>query len=40
LFEVLKSYICLSFDEIEFDFVTWVFYNGISNDLLMGKFHI
>jgi hypothetical protein len=33
LFENLKNYICLSFDEIEFDFVTYVFYNKINNEL-------
>ena len=35
-FEILKNYICLSFDEIEFDFVTQVFYNEINNDLFNG----
>jgi hypothetical protein len=30
LFEILKNYICLSFDENEFDFVTYVFYNKIN----------
>ena len=27
LFEILKNYICLLFNEIEFYFVTYVFYN-------------
>jgi hypothetical protein len=34
LFEIFKNYICLSFDEIEFNFVTYVFYNEINNELL------
>jgi hypothetical protein len=34
LFEIFKNYICLSFDEIEFNFVTYVFYNEINNKLL------
>ena len=33
LFEILKNYICLLFDETEFDFVTYVFYNEINNEL-------
>jgi hypothetical protein len=36
LFEILKNYICLSFDKIEFDFVTYVFYNEINNGLFNG----
>ena len=36
LFEILKNYICLSFDKIEFDFVTYMFYNEINNDLFNG----
>jgi hypothetical protein len=36
LFEILKNYICLSFDKIEFDFVTYVFYNEINNRLFNG----
>ena len=34
LFQINK--ICLSSDEIEFDFVTQVFYNEINNDLFNG----
>jgi hypothetical protein len=33
LFEILKNYIFLSFNEIKFDFVTWVFYTEIDNNL-------
>jgi hypothetical protein len=33
LFEILKIYICLSFHESEFDFVTKMFYNEINNGL-------
>ena len=33
MFDILKNYIFLSFNEIKFDFVTWVFYNEIDNDL-------
>jgi hypothetical protein len=40
MFEILKNYIRLSFDEIKFDFVTWMFYNEINNDSFMGTFHI
>jgi hypothetical protein len=36
LFEILKNYIYLSFDEIEFDFVTYVIYNKINNGLFNG----
>jgi len=36
LFKILRNYICLSFDEIEFDFVTYVIYNEINNGLFNG----
>ena len=36
MFKILRNYICLSFDEIEFDFVTYVIYNEINNGLFNG----
>ena len=36
LYEILKKFICLSFDEIKFDFVIQVFYNEVNNVLFNG----
>ena len=36
----LKIVLVHHFDEIEFNFVTWVFYNEINNGFLMVMFHI
>ena len=36
LYEILKNFICLSFDEIKFDFVIQVFYNEVNNVLFNG----
>ena len=36
LFEILKNYICLLFDETNFDFVTQMFCNEVNNGLFNG----